>query len=99
MFICLLDDELSTAISLNSLDNPIFSTASDALHGICLPPMKSALSDWRIDNGVLFYKDRVYMPAAQHSDILTKHHDHPTAGHPGQFKTEELIKHDVKIQL
>jgi hypothetical protein len=28
------------------------------------------------------------------SAILTLHHDHLAAGHPGRFKTEELVKRD-----
>jgi len=56
--------------------------------------MKSALSDWRLDDGTLFYKDRAYVPSHLRHRILTLHHDHPTAGHPGRFKTEELVKRD-----
>jgi hypothetical protein len=56
--------------------------------------MKSALSDWCFDDGTLFYKDQAYVLAYLHHRILTLHHDHPTARHPRQFKTEELVKHD-----
>jgi len=56
--------------------------------------MKSALSDWKIVDSVLYYKDHAYVsPTARH-DLLRHLHDHPTAGHPGRFKTEELVKRD-----
>jgi hypothetical protein len=95
MFVRLLDNLLRDALSTDDpSSDPIFSTASDALNGLCLPPMKSALSDWKIVDGILYYKDHAYVsPAARH-DLLQRLHDHPTAGHPGHFKTEKLIKHD-----
>lgn len=65
MFIRLLDSELATTISDESLLNPIFATASDALNRVCLPPMKSLLLDWKLDGGVLFYKIRVYVCTAR----------------------------------
>jgi len=95
MFVCLLDNSLCDALSTDDpSSNPIFSTASDALNGLCLPPMKSALSDWKIVDSVLYYKDCTYVsPTARH-DLLQHLHDHPTVGHPGRFKTEELVKCD-----
>jgi hypothetical protein len=68
--------------------------AQQALDRLNAPPMKSALSDWCLDDGILFYKYQAYIPAHLHHHILTLHHNHPTAGHPRQFKTEELVKHD-----
>jgi len=46
MFVQLLNNSLLDALSTDdpSLD-PIFPTTSDALNGLCLPPMKSALLD------------------------------------------------------
>jgi hypothetical protein len=86
MFVHLLDESLCDALSMDDPStDPIFSTASDALTGLCLPPMKSALSDWKIVDGILYYKDRAYVaPAARHN-LLRHLHDHPTAGHPGHF--------------
>jgi len=56
--------------------------------------MKSALSDWKIVDSILYYKDHAYVSPTAHHDLLRWLHDHPMAGHPGQFKTEELIKRD-----
>jgi hypothetical protein len=95
MFVQLLNDSLHDALSTNDPSwDPIFSTASDALNGLCLPPMKSALSDWKIVDSILYYKDCAYVPPASRHDLLRRLHDHPMAGHPGRFKTEELVKRD-----
>jgi len=95
MFVRLLDNSLHDALSMDDpSSDPIFSTASDALNGLCLPPMKSALSDWKIVDDVLYYKDCAYVSPVTRHDLLQRLHDHPTTGHPGRFKTEELVKRD-----
>jgi hypothetical protein len=95
MFVHLLDKSLHDALSMDDpSSDPIFSTASDALNSLCLPPMKSALSDWKIVNGILYYKDRTYVSPATHLGLLCCLHDHPTAGHPSHFKMEELVERD-----
>jgi len=71
MFVRLLTDSLHDALSTDDpSSDPIFSTASDALNGLCLPPMKSALSDWKIVDGILYYRDRAYISPAAHHDLL-----------------------------
>ena len=56
-------------------------------------PFKSELIDWAYKGGILTYKNCVYVP--EESDLrrlaVTKHHDHPTAGHPGVLKTRQLV--------
>jgi hypothetical protein len=95
LFIQLLDDSLHNAlVSDDPSSDPIFATASDALNGLCLPPMKSTLSDWKIANSILYYKDCAYVSLTACHDLLCQLHDHLTAGHPSHFKTEELVKCD-----
>src|ERR1700709_2580866 len=94
LFVKLIDTEFSSALSKSSLDDPIFIAAQQALDGLSAPPMRSALSDWRIDGNILFFNGRPYVPPDRRHRILTLHHDHPTAGHPGRDKTEELVKRD-----
>jgi hypothetical protein len=95
LFAQVVDIDLANALkSTNPLSDPIIIAAQQALDGLSTPPMKSALSDWRLDDGTLFYKDRAYVPAHLRRRILTLHYDHLTARHPGRFKTEELVKRD-----
>jgi hypothetical protein len=53
--------------------------------------------DW-IDHGhgLVTYKDRIYIPADPRlrTDIIREHHDTVAAGHPGRYKTQELITRD-----
>jgi hypothetical protein len=71
MFVHLLDDSLHNALfGTDPSSDPIFFTTFDALNGLCLLPMKSALSDWKIIDSVLYYKDHAYVsPTTQH-DLL-----------------------------
>jgi hypothetical protein len=84
LFIQIIDIDLANALkSTDPLSDPVIIAAQQALDGINAHPMKSALSDWRLDDGTLFYKNQAYVPAHLCHRILTLHHDHPTAGHPG----------------
>jgi RNase H-like domain found in reverse transcriptase/Integrase zinc binding domain/Reverse transcriptase (RNA-dependent DNA polymerase) len=96
LFVRLINNDLlDVLVTSNPLDNPVFKTASDALDGVCLPPMKSALSNWKIEKGVLYFKTHAYIPPAHCAAIVTHYNDHITAGHPGHFKTEELVKREA----
>ena len=59
-----------------------------------LPPLKSMITDWKVEEGLLFYKNRLYVPAnlGLRREILELHHDLPVMGHPGIFKTLVLVK-------
>jgi hypothetical protein len=95
LFARVVDIDLANALkSTDPFSDPVLIAAQQALDGLSAPPMKSALSDWRLDDGTLFYRNRAYVPAHLRHRILALHHDHPTAGHPGRFKTEELVKRD-----
>jgi len=53
--------------------------------------------DWiNHGHGHITYKDRLYIPAdlPLRTDIIQQHHDSITAGHPGRYKTQELITRD-----
>ena len=45
------------------------------------------------ENGLNYYKNLLYIPpnVQLRTDIIQKHHDSIIAGHPGRFKTQELI--------
>lgn len=50
--------------------------------------------DWTEDaEHVVFWKHRIYVPKDKklREDIIRQHHDSAIAGHPGRFKTHELI--------
>ena len=50
-------------------------------------------SDWKEENHVITFQERIYVPkdTSLRGDIIKSHHDMPTAGHPGHYKTLELV--------
>src|SRR5258707_6950258 len=50
---------------------------------------------WTEQDGRLLFCDCIYMPdeGTLHVQIICNHHDHTTAGHFGETKTTELIRH------
>jgi Integrase zinc binding domain len=54
---------------------------------------KAHLKDWELQGSTVLFHGRVYVPLDPklHHDLLHEHHDTPTTGHPGQWKTYELV--------
>ena len=49
---------------------------------------------WKeLENGLITFRERVYVPihAKLREDIIRKNHDSTFAGHPGRYKTAELV--------
>ena len=48
---------------------------------------------WEEDEGIIHHNGRIYVPRDQQlrHDIVRSHHDTPTAGHPGRWRTLELV--------
>ncbi|QRV99064.1 Retrotransposable element Tf2 protein [Ceratobasidium sp. AG-Ba] len=51
------------------------------------------VKNWHWDNGLLMFKNKIYVPNDDsiRKDILVSRHDNMAAGHPGQFRTLELV--------
>lgn len=94
LFVHLVDTELSTRFQAFAVKDQIFQAIHEALKTGTLPPIKSALSDWREEDGKIFFKNRCYVPADEQlrRDLIRQHHDTPAMGHPGKFKTLELLR-------
>ena len=54
-----------------------------------------SLQDWNYENGLLLYRGKVYIPHSVEDtlqqQIIKMHHNLPSAGHPGWWKTYELV--------
>ena len=49
-------------------------------------------SEWSMENGLLYYRGKIYVPRLDlRHQILTLCHDSKLAGHPGRWKTLELV--------
>ena len=49
--------------------------------------------EWKVEDGCILFRGKVYVPrdAKLRHDIVKAHHDSPVAGHPGRWKTTELV--------
>ena len=52
--------------------------------------------EWALEQDLVLYRGKVYVPkdTKLRTEIIKLHHDSPVAGHPGQWKTLELISHN-----
>ena len=55
--------------------------------------MAGALSNWSIEDGLIYHKGQCYVPqdTALRREIVRRYHDLAPMGHPGQFGTKELV--------
>uniref|UniRef100_A0A0W0G4B7 Integrase catalytic domain-containing protein n=1 Tax=Moniliophthora roreri TaxID=221103 RepID=A0A0W0G4B7_MONRR len=61
-----------------------------------MPPIKSTLSDWKIEGGLLFFQNRIYVlnDINLHRHVVQAIHETPGVGHPGQWNTIEQVQRD-----
>ncbi len=54
-----------------------------------IPPLHTTLSDWTLDDKLIPFKGKAYIPPNTDlcRDIIKEYHESPTSGHPGFFKT------------
>jgi len=94
IFIKMIDLELQNEIREETTKDDFFTKALLAVKENGPLPIRSKLEDWKTDEGLLFFKDRCYIPPHEElrREIVKKYHDSLTGGHPGHFKTLELIR-------
>jgi hypothetical protein len=54
------------------------------------------LEDWNLEDGVILYRGQVYVPRDEilRKDIVKRYHNHIAIGHPGRWKTYELVSRE-----
>ena len=62
LFLNTFNLDLYTWIIASTNQDHVVSDALTALQMNGTPPMKSALSDWQHEDGIVFYKDKCYVP-------------------------------------
>jgi hypothetical protein len=84
IFIKLIDLNLLKEIKEKTEHNNFFAKALLALKENSPLPITSKLTDWFTNNGLLFFKDRCYIPPDKdlHDEITKKYHDTLSSGHP-----------------
>ena len=94
LFIRAIDDDLTNRIRHSTAErDPIVSQALLDLKEGKLSPLNGVLSDWSLQDGLIYYKGRCYIPQDidLRREIVRRHHDSLPMGHPGQFGTKELV--------
>ena len=94
IFVKLIDIDLHDKIKDKLFGDEFFAKALLALKETGPLPITSKLHDWVEEDGLLFFKNRCYVPpdAELRREITRRHHDSLPGGHPGNFKTLELIR-------
>ena len=55
--------------------------------------LREGLDEWNTEHGLLLFRGKVYVPndPELRKELVAMHHDTPAAGHPGRYKTLELL--------
>src|SRR4051812_30135507 len=94
IFIKTIDTDLQDSLLDATLQDELFATAVTALKTKGTPPIKSSLSEWKKEDGILFFRERCYVPPGNNlrQEITKRYHDLLPSGHPGHLRTLELIR-------
>ncbi|ESK90706.1 reverse transcriptase-rnase h-integrase [Moniliophthora roreri MCA 2997] len=96
LFINVIDIELQDKLKERLGTDDFHKAALETLTTMGLPPIKSALLDWEINDSLIWYKGRVYVPndVVLCREIVQTIHKEQLFGHPGQFGTVDLVQRD-----
>ena len=94
IFIKMIDLELQDEIKNETAKDDFFAKALQAIKENGLLPIRSSLDEWKNKEGMLFFKDRCYIPPHKELqwEVVKWYHNSLPGGHPGHFKTLELIQ-------
>ena len=95
LFINLINTELAKIIESATTSDELVKNISNVLSTKGIPPIKSSLSNWKIENGKFFYQKQCYIPDSNRiwKLIVQEIHDSPMTGHPGRDTTLEMVQH------
>ncbi|ESK93075.1 pro-pol protein [Moniliophthora roreri MCA 2997] len=96
LFVNVINVELQDKLKEQLGSDDFHKATLETLTTTGLPPIKSVLSDWEINDSLIWYKGRIYIPddvTLQREIVWTIHEGQPF-GHPGQFGTVDLVQRD-----
>ncbi|ESK81447.1 retrotransposon nucleocapsid protein [Moniliophthora roreri MCA 2997] len=96
LFINVIDLDLQAKLKDCLGEDDFHKMTLEALTTTGLPPIKSALSDWEVNDSLIRYKGRVYVPddIVLRREITKTIHEGQPFGHPGQFRMLDLVQRD-----
>ena len=73
------------------MEDPVARAAAELKKGKSTRSIRKA--EWEVEDGILKFRERIYVPNDPdlRRQILSQHHDSKIAGHPGRWKTLELV--------
>jgi len=94
LFVRIINTDLYYSIFEATMKDTLFTSTLEALKTNGPFPITLQLEDWHLEDGLLFFKDRCFIPADKdlRQDITTYYHDSLPGGHPGHLKTLKLIR-------
>jgi len=94
LFVGIIDTDLHYSIFEATVKDTLFTSALEALKMNGPFPITSKLEDWRLEDGLLFFKDRCFIPADKdlRQNITAHYHDSLPGGHTEHLKTLKLIR-------
>jgi hypothetical protein len=93
-FISLIATNLRDQIQTLSSNDDFIKGIIKCLKEQSTPPLRTALSDWTLDDGIILFKNKVFVPNDRdiRRSIIAETHESPVSGHPGHLKTLYLLK-------
>jgi hypothetical protein len=93
-FISLIATDLRDQIQTLSSNDDFIKGIIKCLKERSTPPLRTALSDWTLDDGIILFKNKVFVPNNKdiRRSIIAEMHESPVSGHPGHLKTLYLLK-------
>ena len=61
LFVRVINNELQRMIKTATMTDNLVKNISDVLSKKGIPPIRSSLSDWKIEDRMLFYQERCYI--------------------------------------
>uniref|UniRef100_A0A0W0FF01 RNA-directed DNA polymerase n=1 Tax=Moniliophthora roreri TaxID=221103 RepID=A0A0W0FF01_MONRR len=96
LFINVVDLDLQAKLQDRLGSDDFHKMTLESLTTKGVPPIKSALSDWEVNDSLIRYQGWIYVP----DDVLLRReitktiHEGQPFGHPGQFGTLDLVQRD-----
>ena len=96
MFVWSINTNLWDLIAQTKNQDCVIVEALEALKTCGTLPMQPALSDWRTDNNLVFYKNRCYVPDNKElrRNVVAWYHNFLPVGHPGHLRTMNLVQNN-----
>ena len=86
-------EEIKELMKSGNMEESVVKAAEELKRGRANTANTLRGSEWSQDAGLMYFRDRLYVPENPElrRRIVEQHHDTKVAGHPGRWKTLELV--------